>query len=447
MEHIPIDRELEAFKGHIVLNPRTVFSAKFGDGKTTFLNEFRERYQDEFYFITLYPINYSVADNADIFEYIKRDILLQLANDNKLNDIDFDAISQTIFNWENFKEVINFILSFTPMGSEIFKKVTGFAESFHKKYEEKQHTFSKYKDLFTGAKGSIYEEDAYTQLIQSTLKYIQNDLHHPKECVLIIEDLDRIDPGHLFRILNVLGAHMDNHNEQINKFGFDYIVTVFDYVTTKHIFHHFYGQDANYQGYINKFISVNPFNFSILEVARNNFYSFIREKCLLNKDDLESTKKIPPELNFNLVKYINSLSIREITNITTDIDKQISKEEFQTLPSREHFKTKQPILYFLAILKRMNVPCENSVISSYLGSTKELFHILHGFLLMDKQMTSAHLFNFRGNTYKVTKIQHENFFDLNIQFVDSTIGINTRKEKYVQEAIYNAVTICNKLIK
>lgn len=75
MELIPIDKELSDFKSHLEINERTIFSAKFGDGKTFFLNEFKKLYKDDYYFITLYPINYSIADNQDIFEYIKRDIL------------------------------------------------------------------------------------------------------------------------------------------------------------------------------------------------------------------------------------------------------------------------------------------------------------------------------------------------------------------------------------
>lgn len=41
--------------------------------------------------------------------------------------------------------------------------------------------------------------------------------------VLIIEDLDRIDPAHLFRIMNVLSSQVDNpyysHVPHGNKFG------------------------------------------------------------------------------------------------------------------------------------------------------------------------------------------------------------------------------------
>ena len=87
-----------------------------------------------------------------------------------------------------------------------------------------------------------------------------------KKPVLIIEDLDRLDPKHLFRILNVISAHMEDRHtpDKIgNKFGFNNIVLVMDYDVTKHIFHHFYGSGACYEGYMSKFLSREPFRYSI----------------------------------------------------------------------------------------------------------------------------------------------------------------------------------------
>lgn len=298
MEPISIEKELIAFKEHLDINERTIFSAKFGDGKTFFLNEFKNKYSDKnkkkvdkkekYYFITLYPVNYSVAENQDIFEYIKRDILLQLANDEKLNPVDFEAIATSIFTWENLKEVICFLISSLHEG-KILKKILEKGEIFIQKYKEKQTTFQKYESWFTSQKGGLYEHDGYTELIIETLKYIKSSGY---KTILIIEDLDRIDPAHLFRILNVLGAHIDEHiykeAENTNKFGFDNIITVFDYNTTENIFHHFYGKDANYKGYINKFTSHQPFYYSIDEVAREYLYNFISEKCFINKESIRA---------------------------------------------------------------------------------------------------------------------------------------------------------------
>lgn len=49
-----------------------------GEGKSFFLNHFIKERSKDYDFITLYPTNYQVCDNKDIFEYIKRDILLAL---------------------------------------------------------------------------------------------------------------------------------------------------------------------------------------------------------------------------------------------------------------------------------------------------------------------------------------------------------------------------------
>ena len=75
---IPIDKQLEEFGNHILANPRTFLSSKFGDGKSYFLDEFKKRNAERFVFITLYPVNYQVANNEDIFNLIKRDVLFQL---------------------------------------------------------------------------------------------------------------------------------------------------------------------------------------------------------------------------------------------------------------------------------------------------------------------------------------------------------------------------------
>ena len=41
---------------------------------------------------------------------------------------------------------------------------------------------------------------------------LNGEVKKAKKPVLIIEDLDRLDPKHLFRILNVVSAHIDDSN-------------------------------------------------------------------------------------------------------------------------------------------------------------------------------------------------------------------------------------------
>ena len=85
---IPIDKAIREFLLHLDVNPRTIFSSKFGDGKSYFFDEFTkdEQVKKHYEFITIYPVNYQVVSNADIFNLIKRDILFQLMVKKMISD-------------------------------------------------------------------------------------------------------------------------------------------------------------------------------------------------------------------------------------------------------------------------------------------------------------------------------------------------------------------------
>lgn len=76
MDTIDISQNIHDFKQVFEKESRIIFSAKFGDGKSYFLKKFMESYPKEandYYFITLHPVNYGVEENRDVIEYIKRD--------------------------------------------------------------------------------------------------------------------------------------------------------------------------------------------------------------------------------------------------------------------------------------------------------------------------------------------------------------------------------------
>lgn len=271
--NINVSEKVKDFVQYLDSTDRIILSARFGDGKTHLLNALRndEMANKEYEFFTIYPVNYSVAPNEDVFEYIKRDIIVQLNNQGLLNNIDLEAIFDSLINFEDVVSIISFILSFIP-GGTLYNKIFDRFCKIKERYEQKKHTADKYLSTFAKQKGSIYEEDGYTKLIRETIKWMGEDheMNGPawkgKKPVLIIEDLDRLDPKHLFRILNVISAHMeDSHTPDKvgNKFGFNNIVLVMDYDVTKHIFHHFYGDGACYEGYMSKFLSREPFRYSI----------------------------------------------------------------------------------------------------------------------------------------------------------------------------------------
>lgn len=60
-------------------NERILFSAPFGAGKSTFLKKFFDETED-YIVLKLYPVNYSVAPNQDVFELIKYELLYELLN-------------------------------------------------------------------------------------------------------------------------------------------------------------------------------------------------------------------------------------------------------------------------------------------------------------------------------------------------------------------------------
>lgn len=417
MELIPIDRQLESFDAHLAINERTILSAKFGDGKTYFLNEFKLKYEKQYYFVTLYPVNYSVAENADVFEYIKRDILLQLANDEMLNPIDLDAAVDSVFNWNTLKEVINFLLTFLPQG-DILKKIMEKAEKFKKKYDEKKTDFNKYNEVFENKRGGIYEYDGYTQLIEKTLQYIQEN--KGKKTVLIIEDLDRIDPAHLFRILNVLGSHFDcRYNSSTtctsNKFGFSNIVTVFDFDVTKHIFSHFYGNNANYEGYINKFKICQPFYYSITDIARSYLQTYIEENCNIKFEEIKDI-----ESALSIKDLINSLTVRDIYSILNNIDKQIKNEDIKSFNQDYHFQTLSPLTRFIVILIRMGI--KKREINRYITSILldiNLFNLVGTFLTLDHWFCTQQDIRHNSANYEIN-MKREGKTIISLTFTPST---------------------------
>lgn len=321
MEYIgekELNHKLDDFKNHLDHADRMILSAKFGDGKSFFLQKIREDKErfSEYEFITIYPVNYVVAQNEDIFEYIKRDILIQLTNLKLIEKIDLKKLITSIGSFENFKEVLFFLISSIPQYGPIIKKLLEKAIDISKKYNDEKATYDKYFSTFKYQRGGLYEDDAYTQMIKEALNLLKSGYIDErskvvqKKPVLIIEDLDRLDPAHLFRILNVISAHIDDamKPDKIgNKFGFSNIVIVMDYDTTKHIFEHFYGKDASYDGYMSKFITEEPFRYSITELALPKLKEKIIKEVGINTDLFKAFKILNMKLS--------DLSMRDIVRL------------------------------------------------------------------------------------------------------------------------------------
>ncbi|MEO1054958.1 MAG: P-loop NTPase fold protein, partial [Bacteroidota bacterium] len=112
----------------------------------------------------------------------------------------------------------------------------------------------------------LYENDFFTELISKMLLKISKD--NEKKNVLIVDDLDRVDPEHIFRLLNVFAAHFDVDDKKENKFGFDHVIFVFDISNIRKIFQNKYGQGVDFSGYIDKFYSREVFYFDNSEAIK-----------------------------------------------------------------------------------------------------------------------------------------------------------------------------------
>ena len=124
-----------------------------------------------------------------------------------------------------------------------------------------------------------------------------------------------MDPEHIFRILNVFAAHFDSSEyfEYSDKFGFDKIIIVCDYTNLKKIFHHKFGIDTDFIGYIDKFFSTSRFEYdnikaisSIIDNSYNNsqFYFLkiiLKDLLITNNLSLREILKIR-KLDINIIK-------------------------------------------------------------------------------------------------------------------------------------------------
>lgn len=285
-------------------NSRILFSGKFGSGKTYFLNEFFQEKKDKYEVFYLYPTKYQISSNQNIIELLKYDILLSLIErEDILKSLDQEkSIIKFIIN--NFKKK-NFITEAVDIINELaIIKILG------KPLKLGINIYDKFKDYKNADKNELLdflkknnsETDLISQIITNAL--VRGYNNNKKKNILVIDDLDRIDPEHIFRILNVFSAHLnfDNENET-NKFLFDKVILVADYQNLKSIFHHKYGKNTDAGGYFSKFFSTEIFHFSNEEVVENNI------KIIIDKFQ---TQDIDKEVQNSLDNGFLSIFFNEI---------------------------------------------------------------------------------------------------------------------------------------
>jgi hypothetical protein len=272
-------------------NERIIFSGIFGIGKTYFLNEFFKDH-NKYLPVHLFPTNYSVSTNEDIFELIKYDVLYKILEYkpqlDKLETGTFESLA-----YIDAEDIYKIFKGFIEIIPEIGKKTLDIIEPLEvlfkalqaKKNElkiDEGESLKKFAEKIHMSKGSIYEYDFYTELIVKLVLGLKEKTN--KEIVLIVDDLDRIDPEHIFRILNIFAVHFDVNNrlDSKNKFEIDKVILCCDVQNIKRIFTNRYGIEVDFNGYIDKFYTSEIYYFNNKKVITDVIEKFIRQIKVTN---------------------------------------------------------------------------------------------------------------------------------------------------------------------
>jgi len=333
---IKIEKPISDFLEHLTSNNRILFSGKFGIGKTFFLKEFFQisEIKEKYNVFHLFPVNYQIATNEDIFELIKYDILYHLFGFNwiKIDAENFPKLLVTqSYLINNGISVFSKILKCIPLfgidkAERAIETLLNIQKDFLRYYNEINQNdvtlLDNFREQIEKKKGSLYEFDIISEFIYENLLNCNSDIEEGKhrENVLIIDDLDRIDPEHIFRLLNVFSAQVDRCDGS-NKFGFDKIIFVCDVKNIRNIFAAKYGQQTDFSGYIDKFFTSKVFHFNNKEAIRE----FLRETMFVHKIKSKQKNYLESELTdiANLLDLFiegGTMNLRQILTNVKDLE-------------------------------------------------------------------------------------------------------------------------------
>ena len=268
-------------------NRRIFFSGSFGIGKTYFLKEFfksdKRKWKYDVYH--LFPVNYQISSNENIIEFLKYDILVELLKKHPkaFESTELNGLGEKLRFLVAFckdrglvgrvtKATIKSLFALTP--DPIFNRLSRLGRSLEDLTTLREE-FKEFKaEELSGDKNAIDDfleqietktdivaTDYVSQLLREKIELLKvnEETKFEKRSILILDDFDRIDPEHTFRLLNVLSAHMES--DEHNKFGFNHIIIVGDIDNLRNIFHHKYGAETDFWGYFDKFFTVKPYSF------------------------------------------------------------------------------------------------------------------------------------------------------------------------------------------
>ncbi|WP_139921380.1 P-loop NTPase fold protein [Hymenobacter sp. DG01] len=281
-----------AFQQHLdeERNQRIIFSGAFGIGKTYFLKDYFAHHEAEYVAVKLSPVNYSVSANEDIFRLIKYDILFELLASHDLQ-LETETISREVAYGvalqDKLPTMLNGLLGIAPLLNKdsadvvsVWTSLSALVLPFIKKTEAARkdpNLLGRVVDFEREvSKLPMLEEDFISTFIEQSLNKLATTEAGAKAKVLVIDDLDRIDPEHIFRLFNVFSAHLDYNKSTSNKFGFDKVIFVCDIRNIRNIFHSRYGADTDFTGYIDKFYSLEIYYFDNSAEVKEMVSQFIQ---------------------------------------------------------------------------------------------------------------------------------------------------------------------------
>jgi hypothetical protein len=351
------------FKKHLNAenNSRILFSGMYGVGKSTFMQHFfahetqsKTFGEEKYRVIQLNPVNYSVSTNEDIFKFIKIDVLKELLTKHQYHiDFNHDKLSfstvAAFYIAEKFNNIAGPLLmlmgqlNITNFPNEeilsacgTIKKLSDEVTSGIDKRVNESDNLKNIRNFVTPEferEGSLYEQNLITNLIIDFTNQLRES---DKETILIIDDLDRLDPSHIFRLFNVFAAHFDQESETQNKFGFDKVIFVCDVDNIRRLYRHFYGGSNSFNGYIDKFYSHKIFYYdnkssvkamvSSIVDRLNIYYDSVDERKYISNNSIRANLSVVLSSflengNINLrslLKLSNPVVIKR-REITTDL--------------------------------------------------------------------------------------------------------------------------------
>lgn len=358
-----LDDEIERFSKYLRLtgNDRIIFSGIFGSGKTTFLKQFFKKTSD-YIGIHLYPTNYSVSSNEDIFELLKVDLLFELLKHNPpIEKVKVSKITAlTSLTWEDFSKLGDIAaptIEKIPKVGKTLSEAIATIPALYSELKKKQaslttdegDTIIKLMQSHFAKKGGLYEQNEHTELITDLINRLRAN---NKQIVLIIDDLDRIDPEHIFRILNVFAVHFNAYDldESENKFSLDKIILSCDINNIRSIFAAKYGQNVDFSGYIDKFYSRDIYHFNlrplVVSVVDRVIQSIKVDRNQFHISPFTSKDKV----YFGLLHYIlisliasQRLNLRTLLKVNA-IDYEISEYSFYSDKDNEIFNWQVPVM-------------------------------------------------------------------------------------------------------